>query len=113
VVANLSAASHGACSWCGKSVPAAQYVVAGPGSNKICDECVELCNDILSSSLETWRWRPSPRLVVTTEDVELLVAAFEALGRAVHELEEVDPVRTQKLRAAVSRLSPLIERVTS
>lgn len=39
------------CSFCGKSQEDVRKLVAGP-SVYICDECVELCNDILSEELE-------------------------------------------------------------
>ena len=35
------------CSFCGKSQSAVKKIVAGPGVF-ICDECVELCNEILN-----------------------------------------------------------------
>ena len=38
--------SHLRCSFCGKSQDQVQKLIAGPGVY-ICDECVELCNDIL------------------------------------------------------------------
>ena len=34
------------CSFCGKSQKQVQQLIAGPGVY-ICDECVELCNDII------------------------------------------------------------------
>lgn len=40
------------CSFCGKSQDDVRKLVAGP-SVYICDECVDLCNDILSEELET------------------------------------------------------------
>jgi ATP-dependent Clp protease ATP-binding subunit ClpX len=42
------------CSFCGKSQEDVRKLVAGP-SVYICDECVELCNDILSEELEESR----------------------------------------------------------
>jgi len=35
------------CSFCGKSQSAVKKIVAGPGVF-ICDECIELCNEILN-----------------------------------------------------------------
>ena len=40
------------CSFCGKTQDDVRKLVAGP-SVYICDECVELCNDILSEELES------------------------------------------------------------
>ena len=34
------------CSFCGKSQKQVQQLIAGPGVY-ICDECVELCNEII------------------------------------------------------------------
>src|SRR5439155_8256768 len=35
------------CSFCGKSQEDVRRLVAGPGSVYICDECVELCREII------------------------------------------------------------------
>ena len=39
--------SHLFCSFCGKSQEEVKKLVAGP-SVYICDECIELCNDIIA-----------------------------------------------------------------
>ena len=39
------------CSFCGKSQHEVRKLIAGP-SVYICDECVELCNDIIKEELE-------------------------------------------------------------
>src|SRR5690606_9943468 len=39
------------CSFCGKSQHEVRKLIAGP-SVYICDECVELCNDIIREELE-------------------------------------------------------------
>ena len=39
------------CSFCGKSQDQVRRLVAGPGVN-ICDECVELCSDIIDDDFE-------------------------------------------------------------
>jgi ATP-dependent Clp protease ATP-binding subunit ClpX len=38
------------CSFCGKRQEDVQQLIAGPGSIYICDECVELCYEIVSES---------------------------------------------------------------
>ncbi len=38
------------CSFCGRRQPEARRMIAGPGAAYICDECLELCNDILRDS---------------------------------------------------------------
>jgi ATP-dependent Clp protease ATP-binding subunit ClpX len=35
------------CSFCGRSQAEVQRLIAGPGAVYICDECVELCREIL------------------------------------------------------------------
>src|ERR1051326_8411309 len=36
------------CSFCGKSQDQVRRLIAGPGSVYICDECVELCREIIT-----------------------------------------------------------------
>ncbi|MGO3555901.1 MAG: ClpX C4-type zinc finger protein, partial [Microbacterium gubbeenense] len=38
------------CSFCGKSQKQVQQLIAGPGVY-ICDECVELCNEIIEERM--------------------------------------------------------------
>jgi ATP-dependent Clp protease ATP-binding subunit ClpX len=52
------------CSFCGKTQDEVRKLVAGP-SVYICDECVELCNDILTEELDEGGSH-SPRLAVPT-----------------------------------------------
>ena len=40
------------CSFCGKSQDIVKKLVAGPGVY-ICDECIELCNEIVSEDFES------------------------------------------------------------
>jgi len=42
--------SHLKCSFCNKSQDQVRKLIAGPGVY-ICDECVELCNEILDEEL--------------------------------------------------------------
>lgn len=44
--------NHLLCSFCGKTQDEVRKLVAGPGVY-ICDECVELCNDILTEELDS------------------------------------------------------------
>jgi len=39
------------CSFCGKSQKEVKKLIAGP-SAYICDECIELCNEIVNEDLE-------------------------------------------------------------
>jgi ATP-dependent Clp protease ATP-binding subunit ClpX len=52
------------CSFCGKSQTKAKKIIAGPaGGVYICDECIDLCNEIIVEEIEDqgvpnwWPWR--------------------------------------------------------
>lgn len=79
------------CSFCGKNQDEVKKLVAGPGVY-ICDECVELCNEILTEELSegtTYSQRvsiPTPRDIMTALD-EYVVGqehAKKVLSVAVH-----------------------------
>ncbi|MFV2198963.1 ClpX C4-type zinc finger protein, partial [Nocardiopsis sp. LOL_012] len=36
------------CSFCGKDQRAVRRLIAGPGHICICDECIDLCNEIMA-----------------------------------------------------------------
>ena len=40
------------CSFCGKSQDEVEKLIGGPGGICICDECVELCNEIIEEDAE-------------------------------------------------------------
>jgi ATP-dependent Clp protease ATP-binding subunit ClpX len=42
--------AHLKCSFCGKSQEQVRKLIAGPGVY-ICDECIDLCNEILDEEL--------------------------------------------------------------
>jgi ClpX C4-type zinc finger len=44
------------CSFCGRKQSKVNKLVAGPGVN-ICDECVELSNEILIEEMPLWSWK--------------------------------------------------------
>ena len=46
------------CSFCGKSQKQVQQLIAGPGVY-ICDECVELCNEIIDERQSEGVTKPS------------------------------------------------------
>ncbi len=52
--------THLKCSFCGKSQEQVRKLIAGPGVY-ICDECVELCNEILDEELATVPNAGNPR----------------------------------------------------
>ena len=39
------------CSFCGKSQGQVRKLIAGPAGSYICDECVEVCTEILEEEL--------------------------------------------------------------
>ncbi|MCO6431547.1 MAG: ATP-dependent Clp protease ATP-binding subunit ClpX [Deltaproteobacteria bacterium] len=79
------------CSFCGKTQDEVRKLVAGPGVY-ICDECVDLCNDILTEELEeigsfTQRFQiPTPKDIMTTLDEYIIGQDFakKVLSVAVH-----------------------------
>src|SRR5579883_136227 len=78
------------CSFCGKSQHEVRKLIAGP-SVFICDECVELCNDIIREELEekaaTGRNQlPKPREIMETLDQYVIgqTRAKKALAVAVY-----------------------------
>ncbi len=50
---------HYRCSFCGKSQEEVRRLIAGPGAVYICDECVQLCREIIEEE-ETPAARPEP-----------------------------------------------------
>ena len=52
---NNDALDETRCSFCEKPVERVRKLIQGPGSVSICDECVEVCNDILADFFD----RPS------------------------------------------------------
>ena len=47
------------CSFCNKTQDQVKKLIAGPGGVYICDECVELCNEILDALRiysDEWKW---------------------------------------------------------
>lgn len=57
------------CSFCGKTQDEVRKLVAGP-SVYICDECVDLCNDILTEELEDVGGKPNRVAVPTPKDIK-------------------------------------------
>ena len=59
------------CSFCGKSQHEVRKLIAGP-SVFVCDECVELCNDIIREELEDRAEQPRDKLPKPHEIKEVL-----------------------------------------
>ena len=57
------------CSFCGKSQREVRKLIAGP-SVYICDECVELCNDIITEEYEREDYYASRDLVPKPKEIK-------------------------------------------
>ena len=57
----MSASSRYRCSFCGKAQHEVRRLIAGPGSVYICDECVELCREIIEEDEPTRPGQPRAR----------------------------------------------------
>ena len=40
------------CSFCGKNQKQVRKLIAGPGGVYICDECIDICNEIMSEEFD-------------------------------------------------------------
>merc|ERR1712093_599359 len=58
------------CSFCGKSQKEVRKLIAGP-SVYICDECVELCNDIITEEYEREDYYASRALVPKPKEIKV------------------------------------------
>lgn len=100
------------CSFCGKSQEQVKKLIAGPGVY-ICDECIELCNEIIEEELyrhvdDSFRFRSVPKpkeihnilvqYVVAQEKAKktLAVAVYNHYKRINHGGTEAEDVELQK-----------------
>ncbi|GAA4687539.1 ATP-dependent Clp protease ATP-binding subunit ClpX [Streptomyces youssoufiensis] len=93
------------CSFCGKSQKQVKKLIAGPGVY-ICDECIDLCNEIIEEELaETsevrWEELPKPREIY--EFLEGYVVGQEAAKKALSVAVYNHYKRVQAGEAASSR----------
>ena len=56
------------CSFCGKSQHEVRKLIAGP-SVFVCDECVDLCNDIIREEIQEKDFSSEPRRLPTPEEI--------------------------------------------
>ena len=81
---------HVKCSFCGKSQHEVRKLVAGP-SVYICDECVELCRDIIVEELgEPGFAEPVPVSIqgVVLEGLRVLAESADRQGRDLRAMAE-------------------------
>lgn len=80
------------CSFCGQRPPAVRRMVAGPGAAYICDECLELCNDILRDPMPF-----SPRALELASRPPVVIAAPPELPPAQKDQPPREPARVINL----------------
>ena len=98
------------CSFCGKSQKQVKKLIAGPGVY-ICDECIDLCNEIIEEELSesselSWSELPKPKEIydfldgyVIGQDTAkrtLAVAVYNHYKRIQAGTNDKDPVELQK-----------------
>ena len=106
------------CSFCGKSQHEVRKLIAGP-SVFVCDECVELCNDIIREELEDRAERARDKLPKPSRDQEGArrirhrpgAREEDALGRRVQPLQA--PADARRHRRRVARTTSRSPRATS
>jgi ATP-dependent Clp protease ATP-binding subunit ClpX len=87
------------CSFCGKSQKQVKKLIAGPGVY-ICDECIDLCNEIIEEELSEpsefkWDSLPKPREIYEFLDAYVIGQdkAKKALSVAVYNQVQHPPAR--------------------
>ena len=60
------------CSFCGKSQAQVRKLIAGPGGAFICDECVDICAEIIEEELEEGEEREDREKVSDWQEINLL-----------------------------------------
>ena len=58
------------CTFCGKSRQHVESLIAGPPGINICNECVELCNEIITEEYEREDYYASRALVPKPKDIK-------------------------------------------
>ncbi|MBO9405522.1 MAG: ATP-binding protein, partial [Thermomicrobium sp.] len=57
------------CSFCGKSQEEVRRLIAGPNGVYICDECVQLCQEIIQEEAPARRPAPAPTQIPTPKQL--------------------------------------------
>lgn len=85
------------CSFCFKSQHEVKKLISGPGSIFICDECVDLCNQIITDHPLNSK-SPSPEELSTERLLERLGAIEETVQGKGNQLQTVvDLLRSRKV----------------
>jgi hypothetical protein len=79
------------CSFCGRHTSEVRRMIAGPGAAYICDECLQLCNDILQDPTPF-----SPKVLELASRPPVVIAAPQMLGqdRDANSATPREPLRT-------------------
>ncbi len=77
------------CSFCGRHTSEVRRMVAGPGAAYICDDCLQLCNDILRDPTP---FSPQALELASRPPVVIAAPPSSEAGRAEHVVRE--PLRT-------------------
>lgn len=86
------------CSFCGKSQDQVVRLIAGPGGVYICNECTNLCREIIEEeqTLPQWHAEKAEKTAIN----EVTNAAYEAVRQAVLDyvegIYEVDPTKVER-----------------
>jgi len=85
------------CSFCFKSQHEVKKMISGPGSIFICDECVDLCNEIVADHTLNSK-SPSPEELPTERLLERLGPIEETVQGKGNQLQTVvDLLRSRKV----------------
>jgi ATP-dependent Clp protease ATP-binding subunit ClpX len=77
------------CSFCFKSQHEVRKLIAGPGAIFICDECVELCNEVLAGTFPDKSKHRSENELPTERLLERLQAIEETLQGKGNQLQKM------------------------
>jgi ATP-dependent Clp protease ATP-binding subunit ClpX len=77
------------CSFCFKSQHQVKKLIAGPASIFICDECVDLCNEVIAGRPTAPSNRPSEKEVPTEHLLERLQAIEQTVQGKGNQLQWV------------------------
>src|SRR6266568_4430758 len=90
------------CSFCGKSQRQVKKLIAGPGVY-ICDECIDLCNEIIEEELAEpseikWDSLPKPR-----EIYEFLDYYVKKAETGIIYIDEIDKIARKSENPSITR----------